>query len=323
MILARPSSLAVSLRPLAASLLLSLLAACAGDAGDWKAAQDADTQEAYEAFVARHPDSEFAPRARERNAQLLEERDWAAATRSDSPEAYQKFIGQHPDGKWTQEARIRVENFNVMAAAAPELPAEPTDRKGAAQPDSAAVARAGAPAQSAGATRPVPQPTPAPAAAPTPPPALAAKPATTAAPATASTAAPATVRTPPRAVAATAPPPAKGPAEAPAATSTTSTNSASGATSAAGAGSAGATAVPGYRVQLGAFSSVDKAEAEWTRARERFPALQSLEPRITPVQAQARRLFRLQAGVPDEASAKGLCETLKGGGQPCLVVPVK
>lgn len=236
-----------SARFAALSIVALLLAACAGDVGDWKSAQEADTQEAYEAFLARHPDSSFAPQAKERSAQLLEERDWAAATRSDTPEAYQKFIGQHPDGKWTQEARIRVENFNVMAAAAPEIPAE-----------TPAVAAA-----------PKAAPAPAPAAA---------------------------------VVAATAPAAAK---------------AASGPGTASGAGASA------FRVQLGAFSSVDKAESEWTRARGRFPALQSLEPRITPVQTQAGRLFRLQAGVPDEAAAKGLCDTLKGGGQPCLVVPVK
>ncbi|MCU0757775.1 MAG: SPOR domain-containing protein [Steroidobacteraceae bacterium] len=295
MIPACPSSTSSRLRPLAASLVLSwslLLAACAGDAGDWKAAQDADTQEAYEAFLARHPDSEYAPQAKERTAQLLEERDWAAATRSDTPEAYQKFIGQHPDGKWTQEARIRVENFNVMAAAAPEVPAEPAEPAGTARPGATAAARAAGTAP--GTTTPVLAATkPAPGSRPAPAPA------------------PASAMREERAVAASAPASPKGAAEAPA------------TGGAATAGAAGASPAPGYRVQLGAFSSVDKAEAEWARARDRFPALQSLEPRITPVQAQARRLFRLQAGMPDEAAAKGLCETLKGGGQPCLVVPVK
>lgn len=79
--------------------------------------------------------------------------------------------------------------------------------------------------------------------------------------------------------------------------------------------------VAGYRVQLGAFSSVAKAEAEWARVRGRFPELQSLEPRITAAQTRAGRLFRLQAGVPGAAEAARLCDTLKGSGQACLVVP--
>ena len=77
------------------------------------------------------------------------------------------------------------------------------------------------------------------------------------------------------------------------------------------------------RVQLGAFSSVDKAEAEWTRARARFTPLQALEPRITPADTRVGRLFRLQAALPDAAAAKALCDELKAAGQACLVVPAK
>jgi cell division septation protein DedD len=222
---------------------LLALAACAGDAGDWKRAQQADTQAAYDAFVAKYPDSEFAAQARERAAQLAEQRDWDAATRADTPEAYQKFVAQHADGKWTEEARIRIENFNLMAASAPEAPAETVAPNAAAPAPVAARA-----VRAASAPRPVAAKTPAPA--------------------------------------------------------------------------AGATG-DGARVQLGAFSSVDKAEAEWTRARARFTTLQALEPRITPAETRAGRLFRLQAALPDADAAKALCDELKAAGQACLVVPSK
>jgi cell division protein FtsN len=242
-------------RPLAAAspvavvamLTLLALAGCARDGQDWRSAQDADTQEAYDAFLAKFPESEFAPKARERAAQLLEERDWAVATQADTPEAYQKFVAAHGDGKWTQEARIRIENFNVMAASAPEMPAA-----AATAPPAAPAAAAARPAAPAPASAPRPAATPAPAAA-------------------AGTAAPAGE----------------------------------------------------HRVQLGAFSSVEKAESEWARVRERFAPLKSLEPRINAVQTAAGRLFRLQAGLPDAAAARALCDTLKAGGQACLYVPPK
>jgi cell division septation protein DedD len=239
---ASPVAVAVAV---AAMLALLALAGCARDGQDWRSAQDADTQEAYDAFLAKYPQSEFAPKARERAAQLLEERDWAAATQSDTPEAYQKFVAAHADGKWTQEARIRIENFNVMAASAPEEPVAPA----AASPAPVAPASKPAAPASSPPRAPAPQPAPKPAATPAP------------------------------------------------------------------AGE--------HRVQLGAFSSVGKAEAEWTRVRERFAPLQSLEPRITAVQTAAGRLFRLQAGLPDAAAAKSLCDTLKAGGQACLYVPPK
>lgn len=219
--------LAAAALPVAAASLLVLLAlaGCARDGQDWRSAQQADTQEAYDAFLAKHPGSEFAPNAKERAGQLVEERDWAGATTSDTPEAYQSFIGRHPGGKWTQEARIRVENFYVMAAAAPEVPAGSAASAGPAAPPATAASAPGSSRD--------------------------------------------------------------------------------------------------HRVQLGAFSSVGNAEAEWTRARGRFAALQGLEPRITAVQTPARQLFRLQATLPDAAGAKALCETLKAGGQACLYVPPK
>jgi cell division septation protein DedD len=82
-----------------------------------------------------------------------------------------------------------------------------------------------------------------------------------------------------------------------------------------------ASAPAGHRVQLGAFSTVEKAEAEWSRLRDRFAPLQALEPRIGAVQTAAGRLFRLQAGLGGEAEAKALCDSLKAGGQACLYVP--
>lgn len=227
------------LLPVLCAALLAL-AACARDAGDWKSAQAEDTQEAYEAFLTRHPDSQFAPLAKVRAMQLLEEHDWAEATRADTPEAYQGFIVRHPDGKWTPEARIRIENFKLMAASttnaadAPGVPAAP--------------ASAPAPARSAAPVVATPAPK--------------------------------------------------------AAGSATASNAAAG-----------------HRVQLGAFSSTAKAEAEWTRLRGRFPLLQPLEPQITAVETRNGRLFRLQAGVADAAEAGRLCERLKAGGQACLVVP--
>lgn len=279
---------------LTAGTLALLLAACAGDAGDWKSAQQADTQEAYDAFLAKHADSKFAPQARERAAQLVEQRDWATATQADTPEAYQAFIAQHADGKWTQEARIRVENFNVLAAAAPDAPA------GAA---STAPAPAPAPAVAAPVAAATAKVAAAPVAAAAPP---AAAPAATPKPL------PVAARTP-------APVPASARAAAPTPAARAGTAAAPAAATAAPSGASSA----GIRVQLGAFSSVDKAEAEWSRARGKFPALQALEPRITPAETKAGRLFRLQAGVADAAAAQQLCDSLKAASQPCLVVPAK
>jgi hypothetical protein len=126
---------------------LTLVTGCSGVKQDWSSAQGADTIEAYDGFLAKHADSEFAAQAKERIAQLTEERDWEIATQADNADSYQKFLAQHADGKWSQEARVRIENFNVMNSSTPAAPAPAPSA--AAQPAAAGPATAAAPAAAA------------------------------------------------------------------------------------------------------------------------------------------------------------------------------
>ncbi len=96
---------------LAVLLAMTLLAGCSREKIDWKSAEAADTVEAYDHFLERHPDGELSTQARARVSQLNEERDWKRASATDTLQAYQQFLAQHENGKWTGEARIRVENF--------------------------------------------------------------------------------------------------------------------------------------------------------------------------------------------------------------------
>jgi outer membrane biosynthesis protein TonB len=278
----------------AAIALLSatlVLAGCAGDSQDWRSAQAADTQEAYDAFLAKHPGSDFAAQAKERAAQLLEERDWETATQADTADSYTRFLTQHPKGKWAQEARVRVENFNVLgpeSAVAPAPVVEP-----AAAPPAAGVKPAPAP-QVAPAARPAvaPKPVDAPKPATAPKPAAAPKPAEAAA--AVKPAAPAPVAKPA---------PVTQPAAAPKPAAAAPSNAVS------------------HRIQLGAFSSRAKAESEWQRLRGKHVELKGLASNITEAKTAAGQLFRLQASVASEARAKELCASLKAAGQACLYVP--
>ena len=92
-----------------------VMAGCSRVGEDWKAAQAADTTEAYQDFLRQHPDSEFGVSAQERVKQLAEDRDWQAASKADTLDAYQQFVATHADGKWAQEARVRIENFQLTA----------------------------------------------------------------------------------------------------------------------------------------------------------------------------------------------------------------
>jgi cell division septation protein DedD len=89
---------------------------CSHVGDDWKAAQAADTTEAYQDFLRQHPDSEFGVPAQERIKQLAEDRDWQQASKTDTLDAYQQFVATHADGKWAQEARVRIENFQLTAS---------------------------------------------------------------------------------------------------------------------------------------------------------------------------------------------------------------
>jgi hypothetical protein len=95
------------------------VAGCSRVSGDWKAAQQADTSEAYQDFLHQHPDTEFTGQAQARIKQLADDRDWQQAAQADTLDAYQQFLAQHADSKWAQEARVRIENFQQKAAAPP------------------------------------------------------------------------------------------------------------------------------------------------------------------------------------------------------------
>jgi len=94
-----------------------ILAGCSHEGADWKSATSADTTEAYQQFLAQHPNSANAPQARTRVAQLQEQHDWQATTSADTREAYERFLTQHADSNWAQEARIRIENFAQSGSA--------------------------------------------------------------------------------------------------------------------------------------------------------------------------------------------------------------
>jgi predicted small secreted protein len=123
------------------------ISACSHVGEDWKAAQAADTTEAYQDFLRQHPDSEYGVAAQERVRQLAEDRDWQQASKADTLDAYQQFVAVHADGKWAQEARVRIENFQLSSGG--QTPPAVPGSENAAPPVPAAAAAAAAPAASA------------------------------------------------------------------------------------------------------------------------------------------------------------------------------
>lgn len=72
-----------------------------------------------------------------------------------------------------------------------------------------------------------------------------------------------------------------------------------------------------WKVQLGAFGSVDRANAAWTRLSGKVSALRRLEKRIV----DAGPVQRLQAaGIADRAGAGDLCKAVVAAGGDCLAM---
>jgi hypothetical protein len=77
----------------------------------------------------------------------------------------------------------------------------------------------------------------------------------------------------------------------------------------------------GYGVQLGAFSSAERANEEWKKlAANSAGTLDGLSPRVVVGDAGGKTIYRLQAEVRDEAQARAVCGGLKAANKPCVPV---
>lgn len=76
-----------------------------------------------------------------------------------------------------------------------------------------------------------------------------------------------------------------------------------------------------YGVQLGAFSSAERANAEWAKLKADAPGtLDGLEPRVVVGEASGKTIYRLQAEVRDEVQARAICGGLKVANKACVPV---
>ena len=74
-------------------------------------------------------------------------------------------------------------------------------------------------------------------------------------------------------------------------------------------------------VQLGAFSSAERANDEWKKLKaEAAGLLDGLSPRVVVGESQGKTLYRLQAEVRDEAQARAICGGLNVAKKPCVPV---
>jgi hypothetical protein len=85
------------------------------------------------------------------------------------------------------------------------------------------------------------------------------------------------------------------------------------------AGSGVAPAAGSVGVQVGAYSSRDRAEAGWSTLSTRYPALDGVSHRIVEGTVDGSPIFRLQAVAGDLKAAQVLCSALQSQGGDCQV----
>jgi cell division septation protein DedD len=77
----------------------------------------------------------------------------------------------------------------------------------------------------------------------------------------------------------------------------------------------------GFGVQLGAFSSAERANEEWKKLQgDAAGMLDGLAPRVVVGESSGKTIYRLQAEVRDEAQARAICGGLKVAKKPCVPV---
>lgn len=287
------------------------LAGCASpEEQAFKHARMTDTVVAWEEFLRRYPEGDTTAKARQRLAELHEDREWQRAGLANTVPAYQQYLRGYPQGRFATEALVRIANLNLQAV--PDH--DPTEEelraaRAAALPDEAVVTPTKPAATGALIQRSSPVPV-------TPPAKQAAgKPV----PAKLSPSAP-PVATPPKPVAVkpvpAKPSPAATPVAKPAPAKPATVKPAPAATSPAPVAPA-ATSV--WSMQLGAFAKGEAAaRAHWQKLLGRVPALTGLTPEVAPP-TDDRGFYRLRVVGLEQARARELCEAIRAAGEGCLV----
>lgn len=99
-------------------VLLVLVAGCASMETRWDTATSENTIEAFEGFLAWHPDGEYAPAAREK----IESLRWREATAGDTVRGFELYLQHHPEGGHAAEARDNIESIRWREAKAKNAP---------------------------------------------------------------------------------------------------------------------------------------------------------------------------------------------------------
>lgn len=244
---------------------MALITACSNPEADWNKARADGSETAYQAFLDRHPDGDWANKARAELDIIRDERDWESAQISDAIQSYNSYLLAHPTGVHMGEARQRITELETQAAW------ESAWAAGTPEAMEEFLIRYGDSPQAEQARRRI-----------------------------------AELGQPPKTVQ-ESPPRAAGPASSAAATSQRSTPA-----------KPPVRASGNHQVQVGAFSSADKAERARTDIEKRHYGIVGSLSVEKP--SGNDTIYRVKSSRMSEEAARSTCAALKRAGQDCMVV---
>ncbi|SMO69254.1 SH3 domain-containing protein [Fodinibius sediminis] len=89
--------------------VMSLLSACSSST--WEEARQADTYEAYQAYISENPDGEHLEKARKR----ADNRYWTAIEHDTTARSFEKYLKEFPEGSHRPEAQQKMEELSGTA----------------------------------------------------------------------------------------------------------------------------------------------------------------------------------------------------------------
>jgi hypothetical protein len=91
-----------------------LIVGCASVESHYKETRELDTIEAYEEFIQKYPDSEFANEAKKRLEHLeSSQKDFEVAKIKNTIESYKEFIAKYPENEHVKEAEVRIREITL------------------------------------------------------------------------------------------------------------------------------------------------------------------------------------------------------------------
>lgn len=100
------------LRLAVALVCVAALVACSNPEGDFKKAEQANTEEAFNAFIKKHPDSPLIAQAKSR----IEKNAYESARKAASVAAYEGFLKRYKMGEFGDQAKHELENVEFANA---------------------------------------------------------------------------------------------------------------------------------------------------------------------------------------------------------------